>query len=312
MTYRLNPFLTFGCALAGLLLLATGATLSRQSTHAQSAIMRVDPPSRTVDVAGGKFTVRILIDNVSNLGSYEFELKFDPAILRVVGVGDAGFLGSSGRQVHCPGAILESSEPDKPADTLRYGCATRDPTPAGPDGSGALATVTFAPRAAGVSPLSIVSSSSITGITDVSGNPISVDSESGSVAVVGDAPPATAEPDEPTPIPTRAYIAPVVVTPTPGGDWMLTPDPGETPMSRPMPGREMVRRSGDTATNASDTGSGAGSSSNSPRAGTGPEQERSSWPALAGGLLVAGGAGLLFVSFYLQQSRKRPNDRPEL
>ena len=155
MTYRLKPFLTFGCALAGLLILAAGATVSRHSAHAQSPVMRVDPAAQTVDVSGGKFTVNILIDNVTNLGAYDIELTFDPDILRFVGVEDAGFLGSTGRQASLPRRYLDDNDTRKPDDTLRFGCATEVATPPGPDGSGILATVTFAPRAAGNSPLDL-------------------------------------------------------------------------------------------------------------------------------------------------------------
>jgi hypothetical protein len=305
MTYRPNPFLTFGCALAGLLLLAAGVALSWQSAHAESSVMRVDPVSQTVDVSSGKFTVNILGDNVTNLGAYEFELKFDPDVLRFVGVEDSGFLGSSGREVHCPGGTLEQSVDGGPVDRLKFACATTNPSPPGPDGSGTLATMTFAPRKAGHSPLTLIASSSSTGTADVAGDDMHPTSSGGDVTVVGEGPAATPEPNEPTPLPTRQYVAPVQSTPTPGGDWMLTPEPGQTPMSRPMPGREMTRPSADGLAAASADSSGSsGNNRGSPIAGTGPERETSRWPILTGLLFMGGGVLLLCFAAYTRRDRK--------
>ena len=305
MNYRFSTFLTFGCALVASFVLAAGVVSSRQSAHAQSPVMRVEPASQTVDVSGGKFSIDIVVDNVSNLGAYEFELRFDPAVLRFVGVEDAGFLGSSGRQVHCPGGTLEQSVEGGPVNTLKFACATTNPSPPGPDGSGTLATITFAPRKAGHSPLTLIASSSSTGTADVTGEDMHPASHSGDVTVVGEGPAATPEPDEPTPLPTRQYVAPVQATPTPGGDWMLTPDPGQTPMSRPMPGRQMTRPSADSVVAASSDPSGSsGNSRGSPIAGSGPERETSRWPMLAGFLFMGGGVLLLSFAAYMRRDRK--------
>jgi hypothetical protein len=300
MTRRLKTFLTFGCALAGLLLFAGGVGLAGHSAHAQSPVMRVDPAAQTVDVGGGKFTVNILIDNVTNLGAYEVQLSFDPDILRLVGVEDAGFLGSSGRQLHCPSRFVETTA--KPADTLRFGCATNNAEPPGPDGSGILATVAFAPRKAGYSPLKLGVQ---TGWAPPLGQSTSVVTEGGEVTVVGNGPPATPEPNEPTPIPTSPHL-PALATPTPGDtiESLLTPEPGQTPMSRPMPGGQMTKPSADSVAAASVNSESSGGNQGSPRAGTGPERESSRWPTITGLFLMAGGVALLSFAAFTRRSRK--------
>jgi hypothetical protein len=281
--------------------------------------MRLDPASQTVDVGSGPFTVSVMIDDVSNLGSYEFELQFDPQVVRFVGVEDGGFLGSTQRRLQCPAATLFIPAEGEPPNMVRYGCATLNPTPDGPSGSGRLAVVTLAPVASGHSDLTLVASTHRTGTSDILGNDLYPVSQNGSVTVTGDGPAATPQPDEPTAVPTQQYIPYVYVTPTPGGDSIFTPQPGETPMTRPLPGGAMdnpppgaLSAASDPAGASRSTGaSGSSGSNGSPRAGTGPEQQKSSWPALAGGLLVAAGAGLLFFSFYLKRIPAGRGDNPK-
>jgi Cohesin domain len=312
MNHRLNPRLALSCSFAALLVLMAGAMFGARAARAESPVMRLDPPSQTVDVGSGPFTVNVLIDNVSNLGAYEFNLVFNPRVLRFVAAEDAGFLGSTQRQVRCPTATLVVPTGGGPADTLHFGCNTFNRDPAGPNGSGQLATVTFAPVAGGHSELTLVASTGQTGTSDIMGEDLHPTSESGSVTVTGEGPAATPRPDEPTAIPTQQYVAVIHVTPTPGGDAIFTPQPGEMAMTRPMPGRGIDGPSADAVTSASDPARASGGSQGSPRAGTGPEQQKSSWPALAGGLLVAAGSGLLFVSFYLKRASMRRNHNPRM
>ena len=111
-------------------------------------LVRVDPSSQTVPV-GDNFSVDIRIQNVENLGSYEWLLTFDPAVVEFVGVSNGSFLGNTGRTVFCPGAILD-------AGSVRFGCSTTGATPPGPSGAGVLATITFSALATGTSPLDLV------------------------------------------------------------------------------------------------------------------------------------------------------------
>jgi hypothetical protein len=98
---------------------------------------------------GANFGVDIRIENVENLGSYEWLLAFNSAVLQFVTVSNGPFLGSTGRTVFCPGAILD-------VGSVRFGCSTIGATPPGPSGSGVLSTVTFSALAEGTSPLDLV------------------------------------------------------------------------------------------------------------------------------------------------------------
>jgi hypothetical protein len=111
-------------------------------------LTRVDPDSQTVSI-GDSFSVDIRINNVANLGSYEWLLTFDPAVVGFVSVFNGPFLGSTGRTVFCPSAILDTG-------SVRFGCSTTGATPPGPTGSGVLSTVTFSALAEGTSPLDVV------------------------------------------------------------------------------------------------------------------------------------------------------------
>jgi hypothetical protein len=66
----------------------------------------------------------------------------------VTGAVNGPFLGSSGRPVFCPPAIIDTG-------TIRFGCATFGTSPAGPAGSGELATITFSAAAPGASILGL-------------------------------------------------------------------------------------------------------------------------------------------------------------
>jgi hypothetical protein len=313
MIYRMIPRLALTCSLAGLFLLVTNPFAVRADNP---PVIRLDPPSQSVDVGNGPFTVSVMVDNVADLGAYEFQLQFDPAVVRFVGVEDGGFLGSTGRQLQCPTATLFYPADGDLPNEIRDGCSTLNSTPAGPSGSGRLAVVTFAPIGSGYSDLTFTAVGPHMDVTGISGDSLSPTTQNGAVTITGDGPAATPAPDEPTSVPTAKYVAPVTVTPNPGANSMLTPEPGETPLSRPMPGSAINNPPSGGLQAASDpagiaraaSGTASGSSQGSPHAGTGPEQQKSSWPALAGGLLVAVGGGLLFMSFFLKRVPAQRND----
>ncbi len=282
--------------------------------------MRLDPAAQTVDVGNGPFNVSVLVDNVSNLGAYQFTVQFDPTVLRFVSVTDAGFLGSTQRPLDCTTPTLLYPAEDEPPNMIRYACGTigggSDPT-RGPDGSGTVAVLTFAPVSSGYSDL-ILNTASVTDIRGASLNGEGQDAvtQNGSVTVTGDGPTATPDPNEPTAVPTAQYVRHIYVTATPGGSNLLTPEPGQTPLTRVIPGGSVgnpppgaLQIASDPAAVSHSSGASASSSNNgSPHAGTGPEKQKSSWPALAGGLLIALGAGLLFLSFYLKRIPVRSDD----
>ena len=81
------------------LLLATGvhaapATVARAA--AVDPVIRFSPSSTTVDPAA-TFVLDVVVDNVVDLGGFEFTVSFNPAVVQVQGVTPGSFLGSTGR-----------------------------------------------------------------------------------------------------------------------------------------------------------------------------------------------------------------------
>lgn len=130
------------CALALLaaaLLLLVRLDLTPAS--AQQAVVRIEPASQEV-TTGSQFTVRVMVDDVANLGSYEFTLQFDPSVVTYESVANGDFLGSTGRSVFCPAPIADGW-------LLRFGCVTTGVGIPGASGSGQLAQVVFRAAAPG-------------------------------------------------------------------------------------------------------------------------------------------------------------------
>jgi hypothetical protein len=171
--------------------------------------VRVDPPWQQAPI-GQQFTVNVAIDNVVNLGAFEFTLNFDPLVLQYVSTAVGPFLGSSGRLVNCPSS-------DSGQGLVHLTCTTLGSTPPGPDGSGILATLTFLPISTGQSPLTL----NDVIVTDPMGGVITAGAVSGAVtAILGPTPTST---DTPGPSPTPS------ITPTPGPSPTLAPTPTFVP-----------------------------------------------------------------------------------
>jgi hypothetical protein len=159
---------------------------------------------------GYEFTVNVVVENVVNLGAYEFTLGFDPAILQYVRIQNGPFLGSSGRPVNC-------LPPDSDGTSVRMICVTLGATPPGPSGSGVLATVTFLPLTTGIAQMNIKEVI----LTDPMARVITAGKQGGLVTV-GLAPTPTR-----TPLPTSTY------TPGPSPTPSITPTPGPSPTPTP-------------------------------------------------------------------------------
>jgi hypothetical protein len=136
-----------------------------------SATMCLIPSTQTV-AASSTFTVQVIVDRASNLGSYEFRLAFDQVRLAAVTAVDYGFLASTGRTVVCPPPVIGPG-------TIDFGCASIGTTPPGPTAPSILATVTFSANLAGTSALSFTKST----LSDPLANPIPVTAIDGSVVV---------------------------------------------------------------------------------------------------------------------------------
>ena len=113
--------------------------------------VRVDPLSKTVPLVGGNFTLDVKVENVTNLGAFQFDVVFDPTLMQFQSFTEGPFLASSGRTTSCsPSEIAPGTE--------RYNCSSGG-AQAGPDGSGVVATVTFSPVAADTSAVSLTNGS---------------------------------------------------------------------------------------------------------------------------------------------------------
>jgi hypothetical protein len=284
----------------GLLIAAAAVSSNGGTVGAQTAVMKVVPASQTVDIGAGNFTLEVLaeqVDDPNGLAAFEFKLSYDPEVIRFVGVKAGPFLGSTGRDAHCTASRHDSAG----TEDIQFGCGTiAQGPPWGPTGSGLLATVTFAPRAAGTTSLNLKAEmAKVIPAYRIPDENIAVVGQGGSVTVVGSGPEPTPRPDEPTAIPIVVVPSgtPAAVTP-PDYSW-LAPEPGETPMTRPIDG--MNTTGANTSSSSSSGGAAQGTAGGSPRAGEGPpEKDAAWWPMLIGSLLAAAGISLLPLAVHLR------------
>lgn len=131
-----------GLLLAALLLAALPAAVA-----AQGATIRIEPLQVQAGSAGDDVQAQVVIEDVENLGFFQFDLTFDPAVVRVKSVALGEFLASTGRTASGVGPVIDNT-----AGTVTFGAYTVG-TQDGPDGAGVLAEVTLTGVADGVSPL---------------------------------------------------------------------------------------------------------------------------------------------------------------
>jgi len=123
------------------------ATPTATPTEEPTPVVWIDPPWQTAYLGTGTFTVSVAITNVVDLGAFQFTLVFSPTVVHVATAELSSFLGSTGRNVSPLGPHI-----DNEAGTVTYSAFSFGEPP-GPDGSGALATVSLLPQAAGESQL---------------------------------------------------------------------------------------------------------------------------------------------------------------
>lgn len=126
------------------------------------------------------------------LGGYEFEVHFDPTVIRYVSVENGPFLTSTGRLIYlCLSRTWTVDPPHDPDNgRVHYSCSTtgnppEGGTPLGPEGSGVLGTITFVPVAMGTTSLQYqnLGQSTILVETMAENPPIDLAVEGGSVTV---------------------------------------------------------------------------------------------------------------------------------
>jgi len=158
---------TYSASAAGLSL-----TLGGLKASAQNPTVRLDPQNSTVSV-GDTFTVTAMVDDALALGSFQFDLVYDPSVIWVEDITLGDFLGSTGRSVISLGLRV-----DNEVGKATFGAFSFGDQP-GPDGSGALALVRLQAVGPGSSPLDLQDVQ----LTDTKANPQTPTVEDGTVTV---------------------------------------------------------------------------------------------------------------------------------
>ena len=123
---------------------------SANGTLTETARVSIEPVTSTVQ-SGETFTVSVVIFEAVNLGAFQFEMHYDPAVVHAEEATPGPFLGSSGRNV-LPVPGLPTIDND--AGRLAFGAFSFGTQP-GPDGRGALAKATIIAQRAGSSALDL-------------------------------------------------------------------------------------------------------------------------------------------------------------
>lgn len=121
---------------------AAPVTLARwPGLAASDPVIRFSPSSSTVD-PGATLFVDIVVDNVLDLGAFQFTVAFDSTVVQVQDVTLGSFLGSTGRTVGPLGPQVDNTAGVFIFGGFSYG------VPAGPNETGTVARVTL--KAVGV------------------------------------------------------------------------------------------------------------------------------------------------------------------
>jgi len=182
-----------------------------QSAAVADPVIRFSPSSRTAET-GASFSVDIMVDNVVDLGGYDFTVAFNPAVVHVQGVTLGPFLGSTGRSAFPVGPSIDNVGGQVSFGAFSFGGA-------GPNGTGTIASVTLQAVGAGSSDLTFTQAQ-LTDTYAVLLLPLT--KIGGAVTVLGGT-------DTPTPTPTNTSIPTATSTATATPTRTLTPTPTQTP-----------------------------------------------------------------------------------
>jgi len=92
-------------------------------------------------------TVDVIVQDVSDLAAFQFDMMYDPAVVQVSDVTLGWFLASSGRTTAALGPQIDNGAGQVTFGGISYGAAP------GAEGSGTLATLTFTPQSTGTTSL---------------------------------------------------------------------------------------------------------------------------------------------------------------
>ncbi|MBE2223048.1 MAG: peptidoglycan DD-metalloendopeptidase family protein [Anaerolineae bacterium] len=137
--------------------------------------IRISLASQTIALSEGEFCVDVTTADVTDLGSFEFELSFPPALLQVTQASLGAFLTSTGRTSIPLGPTINNT-----TGSINFGAGTVG-SQAGPNGSGTLANICFTPQQAGTATLDFTTGQ----LTDTSGSVINSYLADGTVTIQG-------------------------------------------------------------------------------------------------------------------------------
>jgi len=135
---------------------------------ANALTVRLNPSTVNLTTAGATFDIDVMVDDVTNLGGFQFDIGYAPAIVTVENASDVTlgpFLGSTGRTVTPVGPSIDNTAGKVTFGAFSFG------VPAGPNGSGLLATIKFTVQSQTAGTLDL---NNVT-LTDINANPITVD-----------------------------------------------------------------------------------------------------------------------------------------
>lgn len=135
---------------AALVAAAAAWTAGVRDISAQSGepTMRIVAPTESISEGDKDVPFEVYVDNVTNLASFQFVMQFDPDVFEFASAQQGPFLGSSEREVVCPDTVSD-------AGSLRFSCNTLRDVPAGPDGSGHVATILLNAKGSGSSEVTL-------------------------------------------------------------------------------------------------------------------------------------------------------------
>lgn len=282
------------------LTMSAALTLSSGPGGASAAAegnVRLSPPMSTVAAGEGPFTVYVVLEELhhdgsvnyddnrdgvpdrsipsAGLGAFQFTIEYDAAVVEFQDAERGPSLSSTGRSFQCLPAKIDPG-------SITFGCLSPGSNPEGPQGNLTLASVQFAPRGSGLSPL--VLSAEVAGPL---GDSAEVDVGGGAVRVEGETQAVPTDPSNNDTTATSTRPAGTGATiPATGG----TSGPNGTPATPGTPGTAVA--------------SGTSSASGTPEPtvtqdppGPGEEDSGSNWWLwlLGGGVIATLGAGGLMA-----------------
>jgi hypothetical protein len=115
-------------------------TSSTTTAPTSGTTIKLDPSSIVLPAVGNTFTINVKVENVEDLGGFQFDVIYTPSVVTVENnsaVTLGSFLGSTGRTATAVGPSIDNKAGKVTFGGFSFG------TPAGPSGSGVLATITL-------------------------------------------------------------------------------------------------------------------------------------------------------------------------